>query len=319
MTQLHRVPPEESPIASMEALAREQCGVFSRQQALDAGSDAATFRRQLDSGRWRRIAPCVYGFPGVPDSWLRRVWIAHLHGGTDTVVSHGSAAKLHGFRPIDGYPVDLTVGRNRTRSLAGSRRHRVDDLTPDQVTVCDGLPVTTPERTAFDLAGVISTHRLGELLSNAHVDGLCRIEDVAVLFDELRRSGKPGVRQLGTVLDQLGPGDRIPRSELEALLDVVIRLAGLPAPVHEVPVPGFGLVEGFVDRCWPEAKLIVEADGRRWHSRQRDLQRDHERDLQAAAAGHLTLRLMWERLKGRPEDTAALLVEVHAQRLARPA
>lgn len=319
MTSLHRVPPDPSPTDSMELLARQQCGVFSRQQALDAGADTTTFRRQIDNGRWRRVAPCVYGFPGTPDSWKRRVWIVHLHGGADTVVSHGSAGRLQGLRPVEGYPIDLTVGRNRTRALAGSRRHRVDDLAPDHVTELDGLPVTTAARTMFDLAGVVTTPRLVELLSNAHVDRRCSIEEVAMLLDGLRRSGKPGVRRLATALDQLGPGDRMPRSELEALLDAVIRRAGLPAPVHEVPVPGFGLTEGFVDRCWPGAKLIVEADGRRWHSRQQDLQRDHERDLQAAAAGYLTVRLMWERLKGRPEDTAEQLVRIHAQRLARPA
>lgn len=310
---------EPCPDVAIESLAAEQHGVFSRTQAIDAGADATLIRRQVASGRWRRVAPGVYGFPGRPDSWLRRVWIAHLHGGPSTVVSHASAARLHGFHPIEGYPVDLTVGRNRTRSLADSRRHRVDDLDPSQVTTVRGLPVTTAERTAVDLATVLTPVRLREVPGNAHVDRVCRIEEVAVVFDSLRRSGKPGVRRMADALDELGPGDGIPRSVLERLLDEVIRLSGLPRPSHEVPIPGFGLVDGFVDRCWPEAKLIVEADGRRWHSRQSDLRRDHERDLQAAAAGYQTLRLMWERLKGRPDDTAHRVVEVYRLRIAHPA
>lgn len=210
MAHPHRVTTEPSPAAAMEALAAQQCGVFSREQAIDSGADQALIRRQVSTGRWRRVAPCVYGFPGVGDTWLRRVWIAHLHGGPETVVSHGSAARLHGFRSIEGYPIDVTVGRNRTRSLAESRRHRVDDLAPDHVTQLRGLPVTTPARTAFDLAGVLSAARLADLLATAHADRVCRIDDVAELFESLRRPGKRGVRTLAEVLDQLRPL-RLPR------------------------------------------------------------------------------------------------------------
>lgn len=135
------------------------------------------------------------------------------------------------------------------------------------------------------------------------------------MLDSLRRPGKRGVRSLGRALDQVGPGDTLPRSELEALLDRVIELSGLPAPLHEQPLPSFGGLAGFVDRTWPEARLIVEADGRRWHTRQQDIARDHDRTLEAARHGYLTLRLIWERLRNDPLETAQALVEVHDGRL----
>ena len=59
-------------------------------------------------------------------------------------------------------------------------------------------------------------------------------------------------------------------------------------------------IDGCVDFGWPEARLIVEADGRRWHTRIADLRRDRERDNQAARAGWQTLRFLHESIDGRP-------------------
>jgi hypothetical protein len=274
-------------------------------------------RNEVDSGRWQRLAPGVYGFGGRADSWLRRLWIAHLHAGPHSAISSEAGAKLCGVGPIDGWPLDLIVERNQARPLPGVRWHRVADLAPDHVTTCRGLPVTVPARSIFDLAHQVSAARLATIIEAAEVDGRCRLVDVATMLDSLRGPGKRGVRKLCDVLDSLGPGEALPRSELERLLDHVIALTGLPAPQREYPLPTTTDLSGFVDRCWPEAALIVEADGRRWHTRRAQIARDHDRDLEAARRGVQTQRLVWERLRGDPEGTAAALVDIYQVRLKR--
>ena len=79
--------------------------------------------------------------------------------------------------------------------------------------------------------------------------------------------GRPGASSLVRVLDERGPGRDVARTALEAKLDEVLSLAGLAHGSAEHPLPGAGRRHGLVDRAFPEAKLVVEADGRRWHAR----------------------------------------------------
>lgn len=98
--------------------------------------------------------------------------------------------------------------------------------------------------------------------------------------------------------------------------------ARLPVPRRHFPLPGRGAVEGTVDAAYPDARLIVEADGRRWHTRIRDLLRDHDRDAEAARAGWQTLRFLYERITESPDEVAATVADVLRVRLAprvRPA
>lgn len=92
--------------------------------------------------------------------------------------------------------------------------------------------------------------------------------------------------------------------------------AGNPKPVPQFTHPGRNPARGCVDFAYPDAKLIVEAAGRRWHQRIADLKRDRARDTEAARAGWLTMRFMWEELKGDPDDVGAAVAETRAHRIA---
>lgn len=299
---------------AVERLAERQHGAVSRAQVLERGLRARRIRTLVDSGRWRRVAPGVYLFPGAPDTWERRLWVAHLHAGPESVVSHRSATRLERLGPIEGDPVDLLVPPGARAGIDGVRRFRVTDLEPQHVTTLRGLPVTRPARTIVDLASVVGATRLGAVVEHSVVERRCTIEQIATTLDDLRRHGKPGVRRLCDVLDELGPGE-IPRSELERMLDAALALTDLPTPRHEYPLPSRVGMEGFVDRCWPEARLIVEADGRRWHTRRAQFARDQDRDLEAARSGYLTQRLAWERLQSDPSGTSEALAEIYQQRV----
>jgi hypothetical protein len=153
------------------------------------------------------------------------------------------------------------------------------------------------------------------VVQHAHVERICPIVAVGAELAGSRRRGLPGVRRLESVLDDLGPGDGVPRSELERVGDQVRRLAGLPEPVHEHPLPSARGREGFVDRAWPEAKFLTEFDGRRWHTRRAQMHLDHQRDLEASALGWHPLRLCWEQLSGDPDGTAGLWRATYERRL----
>jgi hypothetical protein len=301
-----------------DALARlsaEQYGVFSRTQLLGLGASEGYIRHQLSSGRWRVELPSVYGLVGHRQSWRRRLWAAHLHAGPDSVIAMCSAGRIHGAEQVPVGMVDLIVSIDRARPPAGVRWYRRIDLEPSDVVRIPGLPpVTSPARTAVDLAAMLHVARLRLMVESGAAQGRYTLGEVGALLDRVRRSGKRGVRRLATVLDDLGPGDGIARTELERLGDGVLAAAGLPAPTHEHPLPNERGRTGFVDRCWTDAKLIVEFDGRKWHHRFQQALQDADRTLEARVLGWETLRLLWEHCSSDGERTARQLATIYADR-----
>ena len=168
----------------------------------------------------------------------------------------------------------------------------------------------------MDLGAVCRVDRLREIVEQGLLERKFTATELACVLDRVRRRGKPGVATTEQVLDLVGPGVDLPHSELERLLDLAIRLAGLPSPVHEFPLPTISGRRGFVDRCWPEARWIVEVDGRRWHGRHQQMRADADRSNEAAAFGYLTTRLLWEHLDHDIYGAARLLRQIYNERVA---
>jgi hypothetical protein len=297
-------------------VAATQSGVFSRSQAIAAGLTRRQIGGRLRSGQWDEVHPAVYGLAGHAPSWRRRLWAAHLHAGDTSVLARETAGRIHAFEPVPAGRVVLIVPDGRVRAPQGVSWMRTTDLAPDDVVRRPGLPpLTTPARTVVDLASVLGRGRLRLTVEQGILEHRLTVAEVGGVLARVRRPGKPGVRRLDSVLDTVGPGADLPRSELERLLDVVVARAGLPLPRHEHPLPGARGRAGFVDRFWPDAKLIVEADGRRWHARHQQMRADADRNLEAQAQGIETSRLHWEHLSHDPTGTAELLRAVYVARI----
>ena len=89
------------------AIAEKQYGLIERQQALQAGVSPAGVSRRLASRRWLRVLPGVYRFAGAPTSWEQSLKAATLWGGDRCVVSHETAAALHGLTLFSGSRVHV--------------------------------------------------------------------------------------------------------------------------------------------------------------------------------------------------------------------
>ena len=301
-----------------ELIARQH-GTVTRRQALDAGLSPAMVRTEMERGRWERAAPSVYRLTGHAATWTQRLWIAQHQGGPDASLSFESAGRLHELGEVPAELVVLSVPHAQRRSVSGARIHRVDDLLSHHVIEMDGLRVTSLARTVVDLAAVLHIARLRLLVERAVVERRLSLPQLALTLDEVRRRGKPGVTRMCRILDDLGPGAAIPNGRLEQMFQPVLEGSRLPPPLHEHPLPGVGGREGFVDRYWPEARMIVELDGRRWHTRRQQVVADQDRMLQAQAVGIETTRLLWEHVVHDPDGTATALSTIYERRLARPA
>ena len=294
-------------------MAAAQCGVFSRRQALDAGGNDSLVRRRLRSETWEALRPGVYGLRGHRDTWERRLWVVYLAAGGHAAVSHDAAAALYGAPGFRRDGLHLTVPHPHHQRVAGATVHQSRFLPAHHLVLLWGRRTTTFARTLVDLAATTSRAQLDLVLQHGFITRRLTLGGMARTFEDLYVPGRRGMRMLGGVLDERATGERPPASELERRLFEVCARVGL-RPERQYPHPGVHGIEGCVDGALPDARLIVEADGRRWHTRVADFARDRDRDNQASRVGWDTLRFPWEDLVGDADDAAATLLDTHRLR-----
>jgi hypothetical protein len=271
-------------------IASQQGGVITRRQALAIGlSDRMIFRR-TQSGQWQRVAPGTYALhPTSPSRLSLSIAVAKLAA----VASHESAAGLHRLMRVPSNRVVVTVPHRRTNRCQDVVVHESTDLAPEHTMVVAGLPVTTPERTIVDLAAVTRPATLRSIIASGLVTQRIEMSAVVRVFDDIARRGKPGVAALRSILEDLGGEPIVVESELERRFLDVVRAAGLPDPAVQFSVPWRSRAAGRVDFAYPDVHLIIECDGRRWHTALEAFEVDRRRDNLAQLAGWRVLRFTW--------------------------
>lgn len=296
-------------------LASRQASAFSRQQALAAGATDPMIARRLRSGRWTRAQPGVYVLTGSSPSWLQDVWCAWLAAGPAATVTHESALRLHGVERTAPRPITLTAPHGSHARIAGAIVHQIDDLASCHVMFVNGVPVSRVERAVVEVAAQVGERRLGEIVDDVIWGRRASLSRVSTCLGQVARRGKPGIAKLARVLDARSDGPVPAASELERCMFGALAAGGLPAPARQTPLPGRGLAVGLVDASYSDARLVLEADGRRWHTRIRDLAKDHVRDAEAARVGWETLRFVYEQIVEEPDEVCATVSDVRAIRL----
>lgn len=144
-------------------LAAGQWGLVTTAQARVLGVSAQSVARLAGQGALERITHGVYrvtGAPASPLDGLRAAWLTldparpanqRLRDHNLGVVSHRSAAAVHGLGDLEADEFEFTSNARKQSRRPGIRLHR-GHVRADQWSVVDGLPVTTVIRTIEDLA-----------------------------------------------------------------------------------------------------------------------------------------------------------------------
>lgn len=142
--------------ASLYALASGQSGYFTTTQAKEHGVSWRALTHHAARGRFQRVRRGLYRFRDYPSSPYEDVVAAWLATGADrSIVSHNTALDIYDLTDIIPASVHLIVPRAQ-RGLhppAGVTLHTT--LYPprdDEVTIREGVRLTTPERTLLDVA-----------------------------------------------------------------------------------------------------------------------------------------------------------------------
>jgi hypothetical protein len=198
----------------------------------------------------------------------------------DAVLSHRSAAALWGLRRGNPRRTDVTAP-GRVGRREGIRPHQAR-LPEDEMTVADGVPVTTVARTPFDLAKTEGRPGLERAIEQAEALRLSDHTPLVTLVERYR--GHRGSKNLKAILQDEARTAGITRSELEDRFLAFLDQRGLPPPVANAWLHlGEDWVEG--DCVWPEHRLVVELDSWAFHATKAAFRRDRARDRRLRLAG----------------------------------
>ena len=287
-------------------LARRQHGVITVGQIEELGIARRTITRWAQAGRLHRLHRGVYAVGHTALTWDGRCLAAVL-ARPDSVASHKTAAWIHGLLRYRPGTIHLTAP-TRQRLKRDFVVHYAR-LEPDDRTVVDAIPVTSPARTVLDLAASEPRRKLDRLLERADEREILdrrRFEALAA-----RAGGHPGRAKFATALAAYRPEEAILRSDLERRFRDLIQRAGLPRPQTNVVVEGYEL-----DAYWEAEGFAVELDVYATHGSPRSFEADRERADDLLLAGIELIRVTDARLGREPRETIARVAAHLARRRA---
>jgi very-short-patch-repair endonuclease len=294
---------------AIEAIARRQHGTFSRRQAEVSGATARMIQGRRSSGAWLTLDSGVYALNGLPGTWLRQAKAAELRV-PGSAVSHRAAAHILG---IDGHPagpIDVVTESRPPRSRLATVHH-LDGIS---IVRRSHIVVTSVPLTVLQLAGIEGKDRLARTVDDVLLKGMSTLDELQTQLRN-RAVGWRGIGALRDILDECGDGYEPPESELERRLARVLDDPRLPAWVRQARLPWLQAGHGRVDALIPEWRRIVEADGRRWHTRRADFDRDRARDHLAQRNGYEVTRFTHRQLAD-PTYAVGVLLAIGARRAA---
>jgi very-short-patch-repair endonuclease len=283
---MHRMGARETSLSQLASL---QHGVVTRGDLASLGFGRRQIERRAADGRLVRVHRGVYAVGHAALSREGRWMAAVVACGERAVLSHRSAAVCWGCADREDLVPHVTAP-HRLRP-AGVVAHR-GRLAPADMTMRDGIPVTSPARTLADLAQSLSEEALERVVRQAQFR---RLFDPLAIRDALQRRPSALLRQL---LDDLNPS----QSELEDRFLRLCRRHGIPRPHAQVR-------DGRrrPDFVWPEARLIVEVDSWQAHGTQHAFQADRTLSNAVQLAGWTILRFTYADITRRDVRVAAQL------------
>ena len=297
-------------------VAARQQGVLQRRQAQLAGLSLRQIQTRVRSGRWQVVHPGVYRIAGAPNVWHSELKALCLWLEPGCVLSHRSAAELHGFSRFEGCRArDITVHR-RVREAVGVTAHRTNDLPSREVTVVAGFRVTSVERTLLDLAAAEDSATLRACLDEALRRRWTTLEKFSQHLT--RHAGERGIASLKALVHEYQGGDGPTESELEQRVLDVLEEYDLPRPVKQQVIRAGHRVRR-LDFRFPGTRVVLEADGYAFHAGLAEFERDRTRANALVAKGFVLLQWTWRALEQHPHQLVEELARVLASQTRRAA
>ncbi len=281
-----RVSPKVREVASY------QQGIIARTQVIGAGLSRSAVQRRVQAGEWQRLRRGIYATFTGKSTREAKLWTAILSAGPGAVLSHETAAEVHGFAGEFSKLIHITVPAERApgkqRPIPGVVIHRSRTVVPE-LQAPWRLPRTTVEDTVLDLIANART------FDDAY-GWICRALGRKITVPMLLREAlarRSRIRWRAWITEALTDADEGVNSPLERrYVHGVERAHRLPQARRQARRRvGSGTI--YLDNLYEGYALCVELDGSAAHpdeGRWKDTERDN---ANVAADDTRTLRYGW--------------------------
>ena len=303
------------PQRAVDEFAARQYGCFNVNQLRSLGIDRSAVARRVASGEWVPISPGVYAVSSSPPTW-ERTQSAALLGHPRAIVGGRAAARLHrieGFERARPVVIVPRTGNARSPIARVIRSAFFNAMATERLR---GFRTATPAETLLILAGDISPSRLEDVVEECLLSGRATIDELSQILDRVAGGRVAGSAKLRSMVQARAPSGAEDSTYLERLLERVLAHPEIPAGILEFPM-SINATSARVDAYIGDWNLVVEADGRRWHGRLDDFERDRQRDNSLAAMGLQVIRFTYAMLKNNPDECVKTLIAVGELRRAK--
>ncbi|MEO5723344.1 MAG: hypothetical protein ABIQ39_11480 [Ilumatobacteraceae bacterium] len=256
------------------------------------GCRGAQTTRLLAAGELVPLLPGIYRSAQWPQS-ANQAMSALCQRNPDAIIAFTSAARIWEFRKIPPENViHVLVPHGHTPEIAGAVIHRcrrIDSV--DIVRRTDGVRLTSPPRTMFDIADMIGPHSTASVLEQVINEKRFTFGTLIDTIDRLGHPSRPGTRTLRAVIASRPAWRRAMQSDLEARVLTEITAQGLPAPNLQYSVSLGSGRDIRIDFAWPDQRVALEVDHPFWHDGASESHADKCRDRKLSAMGWRTPRL----------------------------
>ena len=249
----------------LAAIAVRCKGLVTTDAAFAAGISEATLDNRVKAGVLVRVHDGVYRHAAVPVTTDQRWLAAVLAAGPDALLYGRAAAALRGWPGERRVRPEVVSPHTDLPILPGVDVHRVVQLRPFERDVVRGIPVTAAGRTALDFARLVPFARAQEVIAQAVIMKLVTPLDLVMTLERSAGRGVPGttkLRRIALSLDEL--------EGLESVLELdgyrAIELARVPTPVKQYEMTCADGRKVRLDLAWPELRVGLDWDGKRWHA-----------------------------------------------------
>lgn len=249
------------------------------------------------------VYPGVYSPAGIALSAAQRAQAAWLWSRRRGVVAGNSAAALLGVKWVSP-SLDAELVHDNRKPPAGIVVHS-DKLAPQELLTVEGIAVTTPARTAFDI-GRRTANRLHAV---QRLDALSNATDVKIADVEAVVAEHPGARGLVRLRRLLPLVDGGAESPQETRTRLVLIDAGLPKPQTQIRVYSeYGDFVARIDMGYRELRVGIEYDGPQHWTDPQQRDRDIDRYTALLELGWTMIRVSSELLRYRQGTFVARVV-----------
>ncbi|MEA3501266.1 MAG: DUF559 domain-containing protein, partial [Actinomycetota bacterium] len=296
----------------LAAVANRQHGVFSHRQAVAAGATRRQIEYRRANGAWIDLDYAVFALDSSPATWDRQVMGAVL-GKNRARASGITAGVLHGMPNCRKGKPEITVpaSGNAPSKLAVVRRRA--DFKSLNLVLINRIPAFDVPTTLFDLASRLPPSQLQRTIDDCLVRGKVtadQLRSVLNRYNGCRLAGMVAFREaINEITDDYVPSE----SDLEVVLTGLLGDRRIPPVDLQARLPWWQELPHRVDAVIEQWALIVEADGRTYHTKRADFENDRRRDNLAAAYGYRVLRFTYRMLNDDPAEVLRIVLRAGSQ------